>query len=165
MLAQFVHAHARGVDDQVGGIEQRLQQPPLDGDGLAQALAAAAQRMHAARLGEAPQQLVVVGHQEDQLAVDAAAAQFVDQRPAPSAISASVLRASMPTAVRWYTRVGAAHGVRDEGLEQRRRDVVDAVEAQVLEQVQRHALARAGQAADEISSRMVPLMACLAPAA
>ena len=33
-LAQVVHAHARGVDDQVGGVEDGLEQPPLDGDGF-----------------------------------------------------------------------------------------------------------------------------------
>ena len=45
--------------------------------------------------------------------------------------------------------IGAADGVRDEGLEQRRRNVVDAVKIDVLEQMQGHALAGAGQAADD----------------
>ena len=45
--------------------------------------------------------------------------------------------------------IGAADGVGDEGLEQRRRDVVHAVKVDVLEQVQGHALAGAGQAADD----------------
>ena len=43
----------------------------------------------------------------------------------------------------------AADGMRDQGLEQGGRNVVDAVEVDVLQQVQRHALARSRQAADD----------------
>jgi hypothetical protein len=71
-LAQVVHAHARGVDHQVGGVEDGLQQPSLDGDGFLERHVVGGHRVLAARLGETPQQLVVVGEQEHDFALDAA---------------------------------------------------------------------------------------------
>ena len=69
-------------------------------------------------------------------------------------------------AVRSYVRFGRAHGVRDERLQQRRGNVVDAVEAEVLEHVQGHALAGTRQAADDedahatdVSERALPAQA------
>ena len=79
-LAQRVHAHARGVDHQIGGVDHRLEQRALERDGIVQALALAAQRMLAARFGVTPQQLLVVRHQEQQLALNAAALELIDQR-------------------------------------------------------------------------------------
>ena len=50
-LAQALRALARGVDDQVGRLRDRIEQLALEADRLAQAFAAAAQRMLAPRLG------------------------------------------------------------------------------------------------------------------
>ena len=61
-------------------------------------------------------------------------------------ISFGRLRASRPDRGARIDLVRAADGVGDEGLEQRRRNVVDAVEVDVLEHVQSHALAGARQA-------------------
>ena len=79
-LAQVVHAHARGVDDQVRGVEDGLEQPALDGDGFLERHVVGADGVLAPRFGEAPQQFVVVGEQEDDLALDAALLEFVDER-------------------------------------------------------------------------------------
>src|SRR6185312_2878690 len=53
----------------------------------------------------------------------------------------------------------AAHRMGDEGLEQCRGDVVDAVEVQVLEHVQGHALAGAGQSAQNDDAHGGPALA------
>src|SRR6185369_6269155 len=45
--------------------------------------------------------------------------------------------------------LGRTHGMRDEGLQQRRGNVVDAVEAEVLQHVEGHALSGTGQTADD----------------
>jgi len=50
------------------------------------------------------------------------------------------------TLVRWF---GTAYGVGNERLEQRRRDVVNAVKPQVFEHVQGNALTGAGQTAED----------------
>ena len=79
-LAQVVHAHARGVDDQVRGVEDGLEQAPLDGDGFLERDVVGADGMLAARFGETPQQFVVVGEQEDDFALDAALLELFDER-------------------------------------------------------------------------------------
>ena len=63
-----------------------------------------------------------------------------------------VLRASRPTAARGTSAPRCCTVCETKALQQRRRDVVDAVAVEVLEHVQRHALARAGQAADDDES-------------
>ncbi len=59
---------------QIGGIDDRLEQLPLQRHRLAQVDVVPAHRVLAPRLGEAPQQLLVSRGQEDDLALDAAAA-------------------------------------------------------------------------------------------
>ena len=147
-VAQRVHAHVRGVDHQVRGRCDRLEQLALERHRLAQVDVAARHRVLAAGLGEAPQQLLVVGDQE--------------QRPRTACRCGAARR---PAAERSRSRPGCCArrgrwrcGRRsspgrapcgDEGLEQRRRDIVDAIEVDVLEHVQSHALAGAGQPADD----------------
>ena len=145
-FAQLVYPHARGVDHQIGRIHQRLEQPALDGNGLVQVLSMATQRVLAARFREAAQQLLVARHQEYQLALDAAAFELVEQHRHGRDLIAGVARVDADRGT-LIDRRAAADRVRDEWLEQRRRDVVDAVEVQILEHVQRHALAGSGQAA------------------
>jgi hypothetical protein len=60
-----VHAHARGIDDQVRIVEDGFQQPPLDGDGFLERDVVCADRMLAACFRETAQQFVVIGEQED----------------------------------------------------------------------------------------------------
>src|SRR3984885_11256424 len=95
-----------------------------------------------------PQQLVLGRDQEHHLALQAAAPELVDQLWNARYLGGRI------TCIQADRRelvggLGTAHGVGDERLEQRGRDVVDAVEPQVLEHVQRHALAGAGQPAED----------------
>ena len=147
-LAQLVHAHARGVDDQVRGVDDGLEQLALHGDGLAQVEIVAAHRMLAAGLGEAAQQLLLARDQEQHFAVDAAALQLIDELRHGGDFRGGIARIE-PDGGALVGGFGAAHGVRDERLQQRGGNVVDAVEAEVLEHVQGHALAGTRQAADD----------------
>ena len=147
-LAQVVHTHARGVDDEIRGIEDGLEQPPLDGDGFLERDVIGGHRVLAARLGESPQQLVIVGEQEHDLALNAAFLEFLDQRRNRLDFRGRVARID-PDSRAAVLRLVVAQGVRDEGLQQGRRDVVHAVEAGILEHVQCHALAGSRQPADE----------------
>ena len=70
-VAQLVDAHARGVDDEIGAVDQRVQQAPLLGDRIGEALARASQRVPAARFGVAPQQHLVLGVQVQDFATQA----------------------------------------------------------------------------------------------
>ena len=72
-LAQLVHAGARGVDDQVGCVGDRLQQLAFLAQRVGQTEPLATQRMPAARFAVALQQRVLVGAQEQHFAVHAAA--------------------------------------------------------------------------------------------
>jgi hypothetical protein len=98
-LTQVVHADARGVEREVGMLRDGLEQTPLDVDGLAQALAVAAERVAAAGLGKPPQQFLFVGDEVDEFAGNAER-RSSSMSVGTVAISASVLRASRPTAVR-----------------------------------------------------------------
>ena len=107
-----------------------------------------ADRVLAAGLGEAPQQLVVVGEQEHDLALDAALLELLDERRHGFDFRRRVARVDAHGGAA-VLRLVVAQGVRDEGLQQGRRDVVDAVEPGVFEHVQCHALAGSRQPADE----------------
>ena len=143
-----MHAHARGVDDQVGGIEDGFEQPALDGDGFLERHVIGADGVLAARFGETPQQLVVVGEQEDDLALDAALLELVDERRHGFDFRRGIARVDSHRGAA-VLRVVVAQRVGDEGLQQGRGDVVHAVEPGVFEHVQSHALAGSRQPADE----------------
>ena len=100
-VAQRVHAHARGVDhaDRRRRRWARAAARSMR-HRLAQVDVAAAHRVLAARLGEAPQQLLVAATRNMHLALDAAALAARRSAAARVAISAAVLRASRPMAVR-----------------------------------------------------------------
>ena len=104
--------------------------------------------MLAAGLRVAFQQHFVAGVQKQHLAADAAAAQLADERRNGLDLVGPVARIEPHGGPR-IDLIRAADRVGDEGLEQRRRNVVHAVEIDVLEQVQGHALAGAGQAAND----------------
>ncbi len=138
-VAQLVHAHARRVDHEIGGVHDGLEDLALLRHRLAQVEVVAAHRVLAAGLGEPPQQLVFAGDQEQHLALDAAAFQLVDEPRHRGDLRGGVARVETDG----RAVVGAlrrTHGVRDEGLQQRGRNVIDAVEAQVLQHVESHAL-------------------------
>ena len=101
--------------------------------------------MAAAGLAEALHQHAVVGVEIDDLAVDAAVAQALDQggHPLQVAHRAARVDAERRASGQWRRAVGHLAG---KGLEQARREVVDAVETAVLEGLERDALARARQA-------------------
>jgi len=146
-----VHTHLRGVDDEIRRAGNRLEQLALGGDRVAQTDVAGDQGMLAAGLGIAIEQHLVRGVQVNHLAADAAAPQLADQRRNGLDFIGPVARVQTDRG----SGIGVSHaadGVRDEGLEQRRRDIVDAIEIDVLEHVQRHALARARQPAHDDQS-------------
>ena len=147
-LAQLVHRGARGVDDQVGGVGDRLQQLALLAQRLRQAEPFAAQRMPPARLAIALEQRFLVGAQEQHLAVHAALLELRDQSRHRGDLGGAVAGIDADGGVA-VGRLVRAHRVRDEHRQQPGRNVVDAVVVQVFEHVQRHALAGAGQTADD----------------
>ena len=147
-VTQGMHAQARGVDQQVGDRGDRLEQCAFHGHRLAQADVAAAHGMLAARFREAPQQLVLGCDQEEHLALQAAAFELIDQLRHAGDLGRGIARVE-PDGGALVGGLGPAHSVGDERLQQRRRDIVDAVEAEVLEHVQGHALAGPGQPAED----------------
>ena len=86
--------------------------------------------------------------QKDHLALDAAAPQLIDELRNGRDLGGGVA-CVQPDRGALVHGFRAAHRVGDERLQQRRRDVVDAIEAEVLEHVQSHALAGTGQAAED----------------
>ena len=100
------------------------------------------------RLGEAPQESFLVRHQKQHLAVDAASLQLLDQRGNGCDLRRGVagIKADRRALV---GLLRAAHRIGNEGREERGGNIVDAVEAEILKHVQRHALSRARQAADD----------------
>jgi hypothetical protein len=112
------------------------------------AIAVARQRMAPAGFRVAPQQHRLVGVQVDDLAGDTAAPEVPHLVRHAQDLAGLVARVE-PDRRAPVALVAAADRVRDEGAEQPGRDVVDAVPAQILERVQRHALAGAGQATDD----------------
>ena len=147
-VTQRVHAQARGVDQQVGDRGDRLEERAFHGHRFAQADVAAAHGMLAARFREAPQQLILGRDQEDHLALQAAALQLINQLRNAGHLGRGIAGVE-PDGGALVGGLGPAHRVGDERLQQRRRDIVDAVEAEVLEHVQGYALAGPGQAAED----------------
>src|SRR5258708_15212514 len=72
-------AHARGIDGEIGGVSDRLEQASFELDGLAQREVLAAHGVLAARLGEAPQQLLLAREQEQHLTLNAAALELIQE--------------------------------------------------------------------------------------
>lgn len=142
-LAQLVNARACGVDDQIGGIGDRLEKRTLLAQGVGESEAVAAEGMASPRLRIAFEQRVFVGAQEDQLATHAAALEFLDQLGHRLDFLGAIARVDTDGRVP-IGRFVRAHGMRDEHRQQPRRDVVDAVKIEVLEHVQRHALTGPG---------------------
>src|SRR5581483_3291392 len=105
-------------------------------------------RVLAPGFGKTPEQLIIIGNEEDHFALNPTPAQLVDELRDGGDFRRRI--ASVQADGRALIgRLGAAHGVRNEWLQQRRRDVVDAIKAQVLEHVQSHALTGTGQTAED----------------
>ena len=143
-LLQHARLQVAGVDA-VAELGDAREQRALALDRLGSVRPRAGQRMAAARLGEAAQQRSrrsprgrARGTRRRALAQA--------RRCARAARRGAALRASTLTATRSWPRVGEEV---DHLQQQRRRQVVDAVVAAVLQHVQRDALARARQAADQ----------------
>src|SRR6202022_4356060 len=110
----------------------------------------AAHRVLAPGFGKTPQQLFIAGDEEDHFALDAASSELIDQLRNRCDLRGRVacVQADRRAFVR---RLGTAYGVGNERLEQRRRNIVDAIKPQVFEHVQGNALAGAGKTAEEES--------------
>jgi hypothetical protein len=147
-LPQFVHAHACRIDDQISGIGHGLQEPAFRADRFTQADAIAAEGVLATRLAIAIEQYVVVGVQKQHFARDAGSPELLHQHRHRCDLAGSITRVEPDSDAR-VGGLGTAHGMRDEWLEERGRNVIDAIEVEVLEHVQRHALSGSGQTADD----------------
>ena len=152
-FAQFVHRQSRGIDRQVGRIGERRQQALFLLQGFHESHAMASERMPAPRFAEALEQRLAIGAQEQRLARDAALAQRLDQPRHLGEILRAIARvdADGRLAVRGFA---GADGVGDESGQQACRDVVDAIEIEVLQHVERDALAGARQPADHDQSHV-----------
>ncbi len=142
-----MHPHLRRIYDEVRGVDDRLEELPLQGHGLTQIDVIATHRVFAAGLRKPAQQLLVVGDQKHYFALNATAAQLVDELRYRGDLSRCVARVEADSGA-LVGRFGAAHRVGNEGLQQGRRNIVDTIKAEVLEHVQSHALSGTRQAAE-----------------
>ena len=122
------------------------------------------QRVWAAALRVALEQAVLVGVQEDDLAADALAAELLDQAVAGTrGRSAPAARVDADREV-LVERISGGDDLGDDRVQQCCRHVVDAVEADVLQQVQRNALAGTRQATDDDEAHWAVRLAAPLPA-
>jgi hypothetical protein len=121
-----------------------LEQLALAGDRLVERALGIGERMAAARLGEALDERVVLCLEDEQADVHALGLQAAER-----ARQLRERRAAARIDRDRHALIARIAQERDGLEEQRRREVVDAVEARVLEDVQRDALAGAGEAADD----------------
>src|SRR5262245_16975558 len=142
---QLVHGERAGVDDAVGHAAQGAERLALASDAVGERPALGG-GMRAARLAETPHEHVVARLEIDDLEMHAARPQLLEDprhlvQEAPLADvdaerdAPDVLPRALPQL--------------EEARQQRHRQVVDAVEAEILEDAQRGALAGAGEAADD----------------
>jgi hypothetical protein len=125
-----------------------MQQPALLRDRIGKAHARAGQRVPPAGFGIAPQQDLVFRVQIEHLAAQALLFQVVEQFRDRSQIVGAVARIEAYREAPVDRLIGA-NGMRHQRLHQAGRDVVDAVPAEILEHVERDALARSGKPADD----------------
>jgi len=154
-FAQFVHRQSRGIYRQVGRIGERCQQSFFLLQGLHETHAVASERVPAPRFAETLEQRLAIGAQEQCFARDAALAQRLDQPRHLREVFRAIARidADRRLAVRGFA---GADGVGDESGQEAGRDIVDAIKVEVLQHVERDALAGAGQPADYDQSHLTP---------
>src|SRR5690348_14825435 len=99
-------------------MRDRLEQPPLGVDRLTQAHPLPAHRVFAPCFGKTPQQLLVTRDEEQNLAFDTPALELLDQLWDRRDLVSGVTGVETDRRAR-VRRLGAAHRVRDERLEQR----------------------------------------------
>jgi len=104
-IAKRMHAQVRGIDEQIRRMGNRLEQVALERQRRAQIETAAAHGVRTPCFGEAPQQHLVGRGEENQLAIDTAAAQLVDQPRHGGDLRGRVARID-PTAARPYVSAG-----------------------------------------------------------
>jgi hypothetical protein len=141
----LVHGQRRGVDDAVGPRAQLAQLAALALDAH-QWAALAAERMRAARLAEAAHEHVVAGVEEEHLDAMAGGAQLVE---GARIVAEELALADVHAERDAIDRLARARAQLQEARHEHDGQIVDAVEAEVLEDVDRGALARARQPADD----------------
>src|SRR5436309_3172970 len=140
--AQLVHGERAGVQDAVGDLAQRLQLLALAPDGVGES-AAPGGGMRPTRLAEAVDQHIVARIEVEHLERDAAPTQLLeDARELVEEVPVARVEAERHAP---YLLARALPQL-DEAGDERHRQVVDAVEPQVLEHLDGAALARAGEA-------------------
>jgi hypothetical protein len=144
LLAELRDGHVRRVDHELGRVDHGAEQLALRPDRLGEARALVGQRVFAASLAEARQEDLVVGLEEHDLAGDRVDSQRLHERRDLGDVAAPAIARVEADADVLERRVVAQQQLVDERSQQRRGDVVDAVEAEIFERVQRDALTRAG---------------------
>ncbi len=141
--AQRVGLEIAGVDA-VAEVEQGVQRLALAGDRLGERAVAVGHRVAAARFREALDQHLVARVEKDEAHRDAGGLELLQllRQGRDRGAAAHVGRHG-------DTRMPGAAQVGEQFAEQRRRQVVDAVVAGVLQHVERDGFARTGKTADE----------------
>ena len=149
---QLVHVQLARIDHAVGDRDQRPQQAALERDRVGQREAVGGQRVAAARVGEALQQHLVARVEEHELVGDPGLRDLREHLRQPLQVLAAIAHVHADREARITPRLVACDRLHERRHE-RRRQVVDAVVAEVLERAQRHRLARAGQPAHDDQAR------------
>ncbi len=158
--------HVRRVDHELGRVDHGAEQLALLRDGFPEARALVGQRMLAASLAEARQEHLVVGLQEDDLARDAVRSQLLhERRDLRDVAAATIARVEADADVLERGVLAQQRSRRRTSAAASYRDVVDAIEAEIFESVQRDALTGSGQAADDHEAHeLFALLSGVAPA-
>ena len=145
-LPQLVHRHVRRVDDLVGQVADRVQPRPLVADALADR-SVRRQRMRPPRLAEAPHERGVARLEEDQHRIEPRhlPQPLEDLRERRQEVALAHVDDDGDLA---DVAAGAERQLR-ERRDQRRRQVVDAEVAEILERADRLRLAGARQAGED----------------
>ncbi|MDT4876460.1 hypothetical protein FQZ97_1118960 [compost metagenome] len=138
----------RGVQLQVGQVGNGREQMALVGDRLGQGTRIGGQRVAPAGFREALEQRFVIGIEVQDVALDMHVPRFLEQFRETLQLARQVARVDGHRDLR-VQQFGVQQGALRQIGQQAGRQVVDAIETVVLEHIERRALARAGQAADD----------------
>ncbi|MCY1346899.1 hypothetical protein D9M69_329970 [compost metagenome] len=147
-VAQLVEVEAGGVDLQVGEVGDGAEQGGFVANRFGQRPRLVGQWMAPAGLGEALEQGLVVGIEEQHVTVDMPGADLVEQFGKALQLAGQVACVDRHGDQR-LEQFGVQQGALGQFRQQQRRQVVDAVVAVVLQDIEGGALAGAGAAADD----------------
>jgi hypothetical protein len=147
-LAQCVGRRFAGIDKKISCINDRAEQFTFLGDGIAEPRAFDGQRVFAAGLAEARHQHLVVCLKEQQLAGYTRKAQPLDQFGYLIDIVWPIARINTDGDI-FKDAVTALQNMLQQRIEQAGWNIIDAIETEIFERMQCHALAGTRKAADD----------------